>query len=445
MALSVFPELMDKIDPQDTDSSLRTIESYINYIVERVEFSLTNTFRTTTTLGSSAEAISLVLEDTVNKLSEATSQLAILDAAVKDLIHDIKDYEALNNKPQIASVELVGNKSLAQFGIASQADHEALEGRVFDLEDAGGEANVIEIVKQNGTALPVSGKAVNVTVPTAVSDLTNDSGYQNAQQVQAAVDAGLEFLLVSDTYGPSAMASFSAAHGDLPLKSCVVAVQPVQSGSGTPSPSNVRPISGWTGAQVNVSPTTTAGDGKTYALDWSNEAGTVYGGTLDVLTGILTVDKKILIFDASDNRTWGMSGSRFRFVWENDNDLPVASTGIGSQCICSDYKLINTTYAGMANNPYCAAVNLSGVSGKPNIVINDPSKTSPAEFKAGLNNMQVVVPLAEPITYQLTPHAVTILEGQNNIWADCGNVTVEYGAFLAALQAEIERLQEGGT
>ena len=187
MALSVFPELMDKIDPQDPDSSLRTIENYINYMVERVEFSLTNTFRTTTSLGSSAEAGALVLEDTVNKLSEASSQLAILQGVVNDLLHDIRDYETLDNKPQIASVELVGDKSLAQLGIASQADQTALEGRVSDLETTGGEPNVIETVKRNGTALPVTDKAVDVTVPTKVSDLTNDSGYQTAGQVQAAV------------------------------------------------------------------------------------------------------------------------------------------------------------------------------------------------------------------------------------------------------------------
>ena len=39
------------------------------------------------------------------------------------------------------------------------------------------QANVIETVKVNGTALEVSDKAVNVTVPTKVSELTNDSGY----------------------------------------------------------------------------------------------------------------------------------------------------------------------------------------------------------------------------------------------------------------------------
>ena len=39
------------------------------------------------------------------------------------------------------------------------------------------QANVIETVKVNGAALEVSDKAVNVTVPTKVSELTNDSRY----------------------------------------------------------------------------------------------------------------------------------------------------------------------------------------------------------------------------------------------------------------------------
>ena len=39
---------------------------------------------------------------------------------------------------------------------------------------------------------------------------------------------------------------------DLPLKSLTASIVPVQSGSGDPSPTNVRPISGWTGCVVNV-------------------------------------------------------------------------------------------------------------------------------------------------------------------------------------------------
>ena len=41
----------------------------------------------------------------------------------------------------------------------------------------GAEVNVIDTVKVNGTALTVTSKAVDVTVPTKTSDITNDSGF----------------------------------------------------------------------------------------------------------------------------------------------------------------------------------------------------------------------------------------------------------------------------
>ena len=44
------------------------------------------------------------------------------------------------------------------------------------IED-GAQVNAIEVVKQNGTVIPVVDKAVDVTVPTTTSSLTNDSGY----------------------------------------------------------------------------------------------------------------------------------------------------------------------------------------------------------------------------------------------------------------------------
>jgi len=72
---------------------------------------------------------------------------------------------------------------------ASASDLSDLSDRVDDIVAEGGEPNVIETVKVNGTALvPDANKAVNITVPTAVSDLTNDSGFQDATQVQTAID-----------------------------------------------------------------------------------------------------------------------------------------------------------------------------------------------------------------------------------------------------------------
>lgn len=42
---------------------------------------------------------------------------------------------------------------------------------------SGAQVNVIETIKKNGTALTVTSKAVDITVPTAISDLTNDGNF----------------------------------------------------------------------------------------------------------------------------------------------------------------------------------------------------------------------------------------------------------------------------
>lgn len=47
----------------------------------------------------------------------------------------------------------------------------------------GAQANVLEAVKVNGTAQTITDKAVDITVPTAVSQLTNDSGFITLSQV----------------------------------------------------------------------------------------------------------------------------------------------------------------------------------------------------------------------------------------------------------------------
>lgn len=63
---------------------------------------------------------------------------------------------------------------------ASQTDLDALDTKVDGIIAEGGEPNVIETVKVNGTALvPDAQKAVDVTVPTATSDLTNDGDGQS--------------------------------------------------------------------------------------------------------------------------------------------------------------------------------------------------------------------------------------------------------------------------
>lgn len=66
----------------------------------------------------------------------------------------------------------------------TKANVSTLAGRVTALENDDSAANTIEIVKVNGTALtPDAQKAVDVTVPTAVTDLTDAADYAKVADV----------------------------------------------------------------------------------------------------------------------------------------------------------------------------------------------------------------------------------------------------------------------
>lgn len=59
----------------------------------------------------------------------------------------------------------------------STNDYTTAEKNKLNGIASGAQVNVIESVKVNGTALTVTSKAVDVTVPTKTSQITNDSGF----------------------------------------------------------------------------------------------------------------------------------------------------------------------------------------------------------------------------------------------------------------------------
>ena len=76
---------------------------------------------------------------------------------------------------------------LKQVAQKAKAESDAVAARVKSLEDVGAQANVIESIKVNGTAQTISSKAVNITVPTKTSQLTNDKKYQTDTEVSTAI------------------------------------------------------------------------------------------------------------------------------------------------------------------------------------------------------------------------------------------------------------------
>ena len=183
--------------------------------------------------------------------------------------------------------------------------------------------------------------------------------------------------------------------------------------------SNICPISGRTGLSVYVGPTTSQADATTYAVDWTSEAGTVYGGTLNVVTGLLTVNKVIVDLGTLlwNDESTSVTG-KYRFSASLPDSAVNSDTTVGVTSLCSQYVALanaGTFYA--TNNGYT-------INGSK-IYIYDASHATDngTTFQTAMSGVQLCYELATPLTYQLTPQEIEAL-ADNYMWSDVGQVTV---------------------
>ena len=99
------------------------------------------------------------------------------------------------------------------------------------------------VIKDTSDSIREVERSVSNIAPNAwgthIRSMKNDSDYQNV------IDN-----LIEETISDTAIASFTDGAKGIPLKNLVVDINAVQSGSGTPSPTNVRAISGWSSCNV---------------------------------------------------------------------------------------------------------------------------------------------------------------------------------------------------
>lgn len=355
--------------------------------------------------------------------------------------------------------------------------------------------------------------ASEVTVGDELTSLKDD--FESLQTDLAQTTAEALSAYVTDT-ATGAIASFPDGADGVPVKSLVVDIEPVQSGTGDPSPTNIRPISGHTQAKVTRtgknlfnkndvtsgyrlstngepyvdanyfisayipvtvgkhytknSPTADAyhriciyssdkvflskvDDANTITVSNSNAAyirfcglrteldttqfeegtgtayapytidtytisldGTRYGGTLDVTTGVLTVDSALATITGDSITSIGTTSTSVKYIGGSLSPAGMSVNGISNQ-----YKCVNSV----------APQGSTGIRGVGNSwYIYDDRFTDMETAKSLLNAnpVQMVYTLTEPITLTLTEQEVTTLLGQNNVWADCGDTTVEYRA-----------------
>lgn len=157
-------------------------------------------------------------------------------------------------------------------------------------------------------------------------------------------------------------------------------------------------------------------NGHTYTIDLD---GTRYGGTLDVVSGVLTVDRVSITVDENSNIISESGGLPFRIdllTGAKASSSASALTGVK----CNFLKEVAQSSSWGVNGTFSrVTLDAKSVYFKVNSEI-----TTTQQLKTFLqsNNLQFVYELATPITYQLTPTVVKSLSGMNNISADCGEV-----------------------
>lgn len=160
-------------------------------------------------------------------------------------------------------------------------------------------------------------------------------------------------------------------------------------------------------------------NGQTYTPDLD---GTRYGGTLDVTTGVLTLTHGYVDLGTL---TWVSETSAVTGMFRTDGNQMPSVPLLGGNLICSQYKGVNKTGYAQLLNGEIAVTNIQSGSF---LRIIDVSKTSmtATQFKTAMSGVQLAYQLYSTQTVQLSPTQMRTLLGQNNIWADSGEVEVTY-------------------
>lgn len=198
--------------------------------------------------------------------------------------------------------------------------------------------------------------------------------------------------------------SFNSAFA-LPLKACKVSFSATQAGSGDPSPSNPRAISGVSaiGLTANSTPVSVSlGD-------------TRYGGVLDVLTGILTVTHTIVNMGAIEWVYTPSSGGYFAPRYTQDKAFGITNI------ICEIYKTSSSSSVSSMED-----LSIKGSDNSSGIYVRDLNYTDSTTFRQSVNGKYMVFQMKTPIEVQLSANELSSIIGNNTFSTDTGTLEITF-------------------
>ena len=273
------------------------------------------------------------------------------------------------------------------------------------------------------------------SIGTVSASIDNNTGTPSVVVSQSGgsgspIDVSLAFhnlkgVSFDTSYLPSDSASGSPATfpdgaKNVNVDSLVADINPVQTGSGTPSPSNPRPITGWSSIDLTHNGTT----------DTISLGQTVYGGSLNVTTGVLTIDK--VQVDMGD-LSWGYNTSYdYPYFGTSIPDDNIVYTEGELTIACEIYEALEGrkggTFRTTDNDGKITTISNGGVNNR--VALQDSLVTSVPDLKAKVGGYKLIYTLATPTTVQLTPVQVATVLGANSMQANSGDVAVSYRADI---------------
>ena len=158
--------------------------------------------------------------------------------------------------------------------------------------------------------------------------------------------------------------------------------------------------------------------GNTYSISFGQ---TVYSAILDVLTG------KLYLFGVVDlgSLNWRYGSGSQVFYTEDITDMSEAIPF--NNMACSGFEVLNSPVS-LSNMTNYSIKRGNTESTKKSIYVKDTDYTVASDFTTAVTGMKLVYELAEPIEVQLTPTEVQLLEDNNTLFADTGDLTLTYKA-----------------
>lgn len=246
-----------------------------------------------------------------------------------------------------------------------------------------------------------------------INDVKTWSSAKIINELQPALDTE---ITCKETYEGNIVTFNNLDNEEITSLDCEIL--PIQEGTGTPSPSNPRPISGTSVLDIKHSGADTS-DYDTTSVALGQE---IMGGTADVVGGVGSKTHGFLTLNGSEN--WVNVGGSYPQAFQLDTGITNAFQGIIATQKANNISNLYPWSTNEVEN-YAIRWQVGNQNGRLFVYDNNYSSNL-AGFKQHLsdNNLQIVYLLATPTDFTFTGQPINSYLGVNNIWCDTGDIKV---------------------